>query len=126
MIKMQAGPNVYVTESIPHDWLFSRVAAVVHHGGAGSCGAVLRAGVPSVVVPWWGDMYFWADCLHRLGVSPPALPKSQISVVRLAEAIRLAVDDPQLRQRAQEVSRQIAAEDGVAQAVRLLDGKMRP
>ena len=118
---IESTSDVYVTEAIPHDWLFPRIAAVVHHGGAGSCGAVLRAGVPSVVVPWWGDMHFWGDCLHKLGVSPPALPKNQLSAEKLAAAIRAAVHDSKIRSRAAEVALEIASEDGVTRAVQIIE-----
>jgi len=113
--------NVFIMDFIPHDWLFSRVAAVVHHCGAGTCAAVLRAGIPSISVPWWGDMYFWADCLHRLGVSPPFIPKGSLSAERLVDAIRMALNDASLRERATAIARQIAAEDGVGKAVHIFE-----
>jgi len=113
--------DVFLTDSVPHDWLFPRVAAVVHHAGAGTTGAVLRAGLPSVVVPWWGDMPFWADRLHALGVSPRPIPKARLSSARLAEAIAAAVEDQPLRDRAVTLARQIRAEDGVSRAVEILE-----
>lgn len=121
MLETELPDSVFMTDAVPHDWLFRRVAAVVHHGGAGTTGAVLRAGVPSVVVPWWGDMPFWADCLHKLGVSPPPIAKGRLSALRLAAAIQLAVHDPQLRDRATALARQIQAEDGVARAVEIFE-----
>jgi len=51
-------PNVFVVDSIPHDWLFPQVAAVIHHGGAGTTAAGLRAGVPTMIVP-----FFWRSIL---------------------------------------------------------------
>jgi len=113
--------NVFLTDSVPHDWLFRRVATVVHHGGAGTTGAVLRAGVPSVVVPWWGDMPFWADCLYKLGVTPRPIPKARLSAPRLAAAIRAAVNDQYLRDRAIALAQQIQAEDGVSRAVEIFE-----
>lgn len=124
MTEVAPSERVYVTDSVPHDWLFPRVAAVVHHAGAGTTGAVLRAGVPSVAVPWWGDMPFWADRLYRLGVSPRPIPKRRLSPARLAAAIRAAVDNGQLRARARAVATLVEAEDGVARAVEIIEASV--
>ena len=59
----------YVVDSIPHDWLFPKIDAVLHHGGAGTTGASLRAGVPTLIKPWFGDQFFWASRVQKLGVS---------------------------------------------------------
>jgi UDP:flavonoid glycosyltransferase YjiC (YdhE family) len=118
-------PTIFIIDFVPHDWLFPRVAAVVHHCGAGTCGAVLRAGIPSIAVPWWGDMYFWADCLHRLGVSPPFIAKGSLSAERLAEATRMAVNDASLREQAASIGRQIASEEGVERAVQIISRAIR-
>ncbi|MFL5242997.1 MAG: glycosyltransferase [Gemmataceae bacterium] len=106
-------------ESVPHDWLFPRTAAVVHHGGAGTTSATLRAGVPGIVVPFTSDQPFWGRRVFQLGLGPRPVPRSELSVERLAEAIREAVGNPALRLRATEVGRQIRAEDGVGRAVEL-------
>jgi sterol 3beta-glucosyltransferase len=121
MVATELPRNILSAESIPHDWIFPRVAAVVHHGGAGTCAAALRAGVPSVIVAWWGDMPFWADCLCRLGVSPPAITKSRLTADKLAGAIRTAINDSSMRARAQSVGEQIRAENGIARALEILD-----
>ena len=57
-------------KEVPHDWLFPQVSAVVHHGGASTTAAVLRAGIPSVTVPFFADQPVWGEKLTRLGVSP--------------------------------------------------------
>jgi UDP:flavonoid glycosyltransferase YjiC (YdhE family) len=123
MTATQLPPHVFAAESIPHDWIFPRVAAVVHHGGAGTSAAVLRAGVPSVVVAWWGDMPFWADCLYRMGVSPLPIMKSRLTADKLANAISSAVNDSGMRARAVSIGERIRSEDGVARALEIL-GKM--
>lgn len=51
---------IYPLDKVPHDWLFPQVAAVVHHGGAGTTAAGLRAGVPTIIKPFFGDQFFWA------------------------------------------------------------------
>src|SRR6202020_2190873 len=68
-------PNIYVLQQAPHDWLFPRMVAAVHHGGAGTTAAAVRAGIPSLIMPFFGDQPFWANCLNQLGVAPPALKR---------------------------------------------------
>ena len=85
--------EVFKVEEAPHDWLFPRAAAVVHHGGAGTNGAGLAAGIPSVVVPFFGDQNFWAGRVRALGVGPEPIPRKKLSAERLAEAIRGATSD---------------------------------
>jgi sterol 3beta-glucosyltransferase len=109
--------NVLVLESIPHDWLFQRVAAVVHHGGAGTTAAGLRAGVPSIVIPFFADQPFWGQRVADLGVGPQPIPRARLTVQRLAAAINAAVTDADLRGRAAALGATIRAEDGVARAV---------
>ncbi len=112
-------PTVLKIGSVPHDWLFPQVAAVVHHGGAGTTAAAVRAGRPAVIVPFFGDQFFWAARLTRLGAAI-ALPRTQLTVPRLAAALRRAVDDPALRARAAALRRQMQREAGVARAVRAI------
>jgi UDP:flavonoid glycosyltransferase YjiC (YdhE family) len=114
--------NLFALETeTPHDWLFPRTAAVVHHGGAGTTAAALRAGVPAVVVPFMSDQPFWARRVHELGAGPRPVPRQQLSAARLADAIRRAATDPGHRERAAQVGRALRAEDGVGRAVRLFD-----
>ena len=103
-----------VIGDLPHDWLFPRMAAVVHHAGAGTTAAGLRAGVPSVTVPVLADQPFWAARLAALGVGPAAIPRRQLSVAALAAAVRDAVALPWYRTQAQALSRRLASEDGAA------------
>lgn len=104
-------------ESVPHDWLFPRVAAVVHHGGAGTTAAGLRAGVPAVIVPFMSDQPMWARRVLKLRVSPQPIPRRKLTVARLAEALEQAVNDLDMRARARDLGRIIRAEDGVGKAV---------
>lgn len=113
--------TVFAVRSVPHAWLFDHVAAVVHHGGAGTTAAAIRAGVPSVVVPFHGDQPFWARQVARLGVGPEPIPRKSLTVDRLATAIERAATDVGLRQRASEIGAKVRAEDGVARAVELIE-----
>jgi sterol 3beta-glucosyltransferase len=109
--------DMFSLESAPHDWLFPYAAAVVHHGGAGTTAAALRAGVPSVIIPFMADQPFWGRRVFELGAGPKPIPRRKLSVDRLAEAIGSATVEPSMRSRAAELSRQIRAEEGVARAV---------
>ncbi|MGD8586342.1 MAG: glycosyltransferase [Chloroflexota bacterium] len=106
---------------VPHSWLFPRMAALVHHGGAGTTAAGLRAGVPNVIVPYFADQPFWAGRVRDLGVGPEPIPRQKLTAERLAEAIEVAASDEAMARRAQELGRKIQAEDGVATAVPLIE-----
>ncbi|GAB3668929.1 glycosyltransferase [Actinocorallia lasiicapitis] len=112
--------DVLVVREAPHGWLFPRMAAVVHHGGAGTTAEGLRAGVPSLVCPFFGDQPYWADRVHALGAGPAPLPISRLTAESLAGALRATVT-PAHRERARGLSRLLAAEDGVARACETLD-----
>ena len=98
----------------------SRTAAVVHHAGAGTTGAGLRAGVPAVPVPVLVDQPFWAERLHRLGVAPPPLPMNELSTDTLTDALRACLERPSYRERAAVLARRIGAEDGAGAVLELL------
>jgi sterol 3beta-glucosyltransferase len=109
-------PNIFTLEEAPHDWLFPRMAAVVHHGGAGTTAAALRAGVPSVLVPFVDDQFSWSRILALKGVAPEPVPQARLSVSGLGLAMRLALDDRAMRERAVALGALIQDEDGVAHA----------
>jgi sterol 3beta-glucosyltransferase len=106
-------------QSVPHSWLFPRTSAVVHHGGAGTTGAGLRAGVPSVVTPFLADQPNWARRIEALDVGPRAIPFRELSADRLADAIRQATSDTAMRRRASDIGEKIRTEDGVGTTVDL-------
>nr|WP_221375174.1 glycosyltransferase [Actinoplanes polyasparticus] len=110
------GDDLLVVGDLPHDWLFPRTAAVVHHAGAGTTGAGLRAGVPAVAVPVLLDQPFWAGRLHDLGVAPPPLLMAELTAETLGDALRSSLTQPSCRDRAAILARQLATEDG-AEAV---------
>lgn len=113
--------SVYLLDEAPHDWLFPQMAAVVHHGGAGTTAAGLRAGAPTVICPFFGDQPFWGRRVAALGAGPQPIHQRRLSAARLAEAIRAAVNDPALRQHAAALGTTIRAEDGVARAIEQIE-----
>jgi sterol 3beta-glucosyltransferase len=98
----------------PHDWLLRRMAAAVHHAGAGTTAAALRAGVPAVPVPVLADQPFWADRAHRLGAATRPIPFSRLTADRLAAALRQVTASGHLPARARAVAARLATEDGTA------------
>jgi UDP:flavonoid glycosyltransferase YjiC (YdhE family) len=111
--------QIFFTRSAPHDWLFPRIAAAVHHGGAGTTAAAVRAGIPSVIVPFFGDQPFWARCLQREGVAPPIVDRHSMAAEALASAIQAAMTKP-MRKAATLLGQSVRAEDGTGQAIALL------
>jgi len=108
--------DVIVVREAPHAWLYPRCRAVVHHGGAGTTAAAVRAGVPAVVVPFHGDQPFWASRVRTLGLGPPAPPWKKLTAKRLADAVEVAVKSDALRERASEIGRLVRAERGALRA----------
>ena len=113
--------SVFMIDSIPHAWLFSRVAAVVHHGGAGTTAASLKAGVPSIVIPFTTEQAFWGQRVRNLGVGPLPIPRSKLTVDRLAQAIQESVTNRVMRQRAADLGSKIQVEDGIGNAIKIIE-----
>lgn len=109
--------DIFVVDAAPHDWLFPRVTAVVHHGGAGTTAAGLRAGKPSLLIPYFADQHFWGRRVAILQAGPAPIPRAELTADALSRALQQAYYHPHLRRRAATVGRAIRAEDGVAQAV---------
>ncbi len=113
--------NLFTLDSVPHAWLFPHTAAVVHHGGSGTTGAGLRAGVPSVLVPHMGDQPLWARRVMELGVGPHPIPRRQLTAGRLAAAITRAVTDQGMQARATALGERIRNENGVGRAIGIIE-----
>ncbi|NML51794.1 glycosyltransferase family 1 protein [Streptomyces sp. R302] len=115
------GDDILTVDEVPHSLLFPRTAAVVHHAGAGTTGAVLRAGVPTVPVPVQFDAAFWASRLTALGTAPGAVPLRRLTAGNLTVALRRATGDASHRARARALADRLATEDGVAPVLAALD-----
>ena len=120
-----AGPQIIEIEGAPHDWLFPRMAAVVHYGGAGTTAEGLCAGKPTAVFPSnFGDQLFWGRRVHALGAGPKPVPQKKLTTERLAAAIRAVTENKRMRSLAEELGERIRAENGVARAVEII-GEVR-
>lgn len=120
-LAVENADDIHVVGSVPHDWLFPRMAAVIHHGGAGTTAAGFRAGQPSIICPFGVDQPYWARLSHKLGVGTEPLPRKALSADRLAERIRTAVTDVDLQERAKRLGEKLRAEDGVGKAVSIIE-----
>ncbi|CAD0091054.1 unnamed protein product [Aureobasidium mustum] len=111
--------NIFMLENTPHDWLFPRVRAVVHHGGAGTAAAGLKAGKPTMIVPFFGDQPFWGAMVSKAKAGAhEAIPYKKLDADKLAEGIKQCLTD-EARQNAEQIAESIAAEgDGAENAVK--------
>lgn len=113
--------NVCVIEEAPFDWLFPQMRGVIHHGGSGTTGTALRAGVPQWIVPHMADQPYFGRRVHHLGVGPAPLPLHKLTQHRLAQALRMLGSDTRMTARAGEIGERVRCEDGVARAVDVVE-----
>ncbi len=109
--------HVLLVQEVPHDWLFARVTAVVHHGGAGTLSAALHAGIPMLILPRAVDQYFWAQRTLLLGIAPPPIPQRQLTQARLLEGLRSLLAHPAFSSNAQLIAENLHQANGVQQTV---------
>ncbi|KAJ7044079.1 glycosyltransferase family 1 protein [Mycena alexandri] len=107
-------PECYQLDKVPHDWLFPQIDAAVHHGGAGTTGASLRAGIPTLIKPWFGDQFFWASRVHKLGAG---LRVPSLHAHDFSEALIKATTSRVMKEKAAAVGEKIRAENGVHTAI---------
>jgi sterol 3beta-glucosyltransferase len=108
--------NILSIEGAPHDWLFPRVSCVVHHGGAGTTAAGLRAGKPTLVIPFMGDQPFWAKRVFEIGVGPNPIPRRKLKATKLADALRQLTKNPSISANSETIGVLIRQENGPATA----------
>lgn len=120
-----APERLFVLDSAPHHWLFPQVAALVHHGGAGTTAAGLRGGRPALLVPHMADQPYWGRRVRELGAGPPPLPRSQLSADTLASRLAALLGTPTFAANAARLGEQIRAERGVENAVAWIERFIR-
>ena len=113
--------GIYPLAEAPYEWLFPRSAAILHHGGAGTTGKGLMAGIPNIILPFTSDQPFWGSRVQALGAGPKPISPRKLSAQTLAAAIDAAVQDAAMRKRAAQIGAAIRREDGVRQAVALIE-----
>jgi len=113
--------TLFKIEKAPHDWLFERVTAVIHHGGAGTTAAGFRAGRPTIICPFMGDQPFWGEQVEKLGVGVKTAPQKKLTSGELATAIRTVTTDTTQQEKAAALGENIQAEDGVANATATIE-----
>jgi sterol 3beta-glucosyltransferase len=116
--------RLLIIKAAPHDWLFPRCSAIVHHCGVGTTGAALRSGSPSVPCPVMLDQPFFGSQLHNLGVGTEPIPFPDLTLPKLLNALRIATTNPQMKERAVNIARDIEEEEkvrGVRHVVNMLE-----
>ena len=116
--------GVFMLGNCPHDWLFKHVSCVVHHGGAGTTAAGIAAGLPTVVVPFFGDQPFWGAMCARAGAGPFPIPYKDLNSDKLANQISEALKPASL-ERAAELAKKIRSEDGTEGGAQSFHKQMR-
>ncbi|KAJ6190941.1 hypothetical protein N7519_000962 [Penicillium mononematosum] len=108
--------DVLFIDDCPHEWLFERVSAVVHHGGAGTTACGLRNGKPTIIVPFFGDQPFWGEMVSAAGAGPDPIPYKQLKVATLAQAVKFCLTPDAVRS-AQGIAAKMQLDEGVKTAV---------
>ena len=112
--KLVFPPFVYPISSVPHDWLFPLCCAVVHHGGSGTTAAGIRAGVPTIIHPFFGDQFFWAGRVEEIGIG---VFLRKLKVESLSEALKTVTTDFAMQNKAKALGAAVRLENGVKKAI---------
>jgi sterol 3beta-glucosyltransferase len=111
--------DIFILESAPHSWLFPKMAAVIHHGGAGTTAAGLRAGVPSIVIPSSNDQFAWGRRVYELGAASKPIPRKRLTAEKLADAIKFVLTK-EIKYTAKDLGTKIQSENGAFQAAKIM------
>ena len=120
-LRLKSNSRIYFADYVPHDWLFPRVKAVVHHGGAGTTASGLRAGRPTLVVPFGGDQPFWGARVHALDCGPRPILRESLTVNKLTRGIIDLVTRERYRVAAQALAERMRMEKGVQTAADIVE-----
>lgn len=120
-VQHSASQSIFHLGEAPHEWLFPRVSAIVHHGGAGTTAAALRSGVPNIVVPFGVDQPFWGARVKALGVGPDPIPRPRLSAENLSAAILTAIGEAEMKSKASLLGYALQNEDGVTEATKCFE-----
>jgi UDP:flavonoid glycosyltransferase YjiC (YdhE family) len=112
--------SVFKIDYAPYDWLFPRMAMILHHGGSGTTAFGFRSGVPACVVSFVFDQFYWGKRIADLGAGPAPIRFRDLNAERLREAIHAGVENPAMRRKAAELGEKIRAEDGIGKALEAL------
>lgn len=123
--EIPALPNIHVVGYVPHEWLFAQVAAVIHHGGAGTTAAGLVAGKPTLIIPFGGDQPFWAMRVRMLGLGPKPIRREKLTASRLTKALHNLVTVKSYRVAAREISERLRRENGTVIAANIIEHEIR-
>jgi sterol 3beta-glucosyltransferase len=116
----ESSNEILYLDAVPHQWLLPRCKIIIHHGGAGTTSAGLRAGIPNIVIPFTADQPFWGGRVHAVGAGPEPIPVKRLSVENLTHAIR-ETNDYLIRKRAQDIGRALENEGGVENAIVIIE-----
>ncbi|PKN98812.1 MAG: glycosyltransferase [Chloroflexi bacterium HGW-Chloroflexi-4] len=111
--------TIYKIDNVPHSWLFSKVSAVCHHGGAGTSAAGFEAGIPSIIFPFALDQFAWAQRAYDLGVGPKPISIQKLTSEKFSESIRYAMQE-HIVSNAKELAKNIATENGARDCAKII------
>ena len=119
--RLSSTSRVYFCHEVSHDWLFPRVRAVVHHGGAGTTAAGLRCGKPTLIIPFAGDQSFWGYRVWQAGCGPKPIPRDRLTVERLTRGLLDLTSQPRYARSAEAIMQGLRQEHGVQTAADLIE-----
>jgi sterol 3beta-glucosyltransferase len=119
-VKNTPSKEVLYLDAVPHNWLLPRCKMVIHHGGAGTTSAGLRAGIPNLIIPYAADQPFWASRVHAMGVAPEPIPVRKLTVDNLMQEIYECTGDA-IHHQAQQIGQELRSEQGIMNSINLIE-----